>query len=152
MMLDFTWITNRVGLGGAIWDAENMAELARLGITHIIDMQIEFDDTRLAQPFGIAVCWNPTDDDFKPKPAELFRRGVEFAERALDDPQAKLYVHCAAGIHRGPMMALAILGSTGWELDAALDAIETKRPVAEFPEVYLNSVKGFLEQASTFKS
>ncbi|HEX8817580.1 MAG TPA: dual specificity protein phosphatase [Terriglobales bacterium] len=151
-MLDVTWITNRVALGGAVWDTETMAELARLGITHVIDMQIEFDDTRLAEPFGIAVCWNPTDDDFQPKPAGLFRRGVDFAERALDEPQAKLYVHCAAGVHRGPMMALAILCSTGWELDAALDAIETKRPVAEFPKVYLNSVKEFLQQASTIRT
>jgi protein-tyrosine phosphatase len=151
-MLDITWITNRIAIGGAIWDAGNMAELARLGITHIIDMQIEFDDTRLAEPLGITVLWNPTDDDFQPKPPELFRRGVEFAQKTLDEQDTKLYVHCAAGIHRGPMMALAILCSTGLDLDAALDVIETKRPVAEFPEVYLDSVKGFLQQASTFKS
>jgi protein-tyrosine phosphatase len=152
LMLDITWITNRIALGGAIWDGQNMAELARLGITHIVDMQIEFDDTRLAQPYGIAVCWNPTDDDFQPKPPELFRRGVEFAQQALDEPDAKLYVHCAAGVHRGPMMALAILCSTGWDFDAAVDVIETKRAVADFPEVYLDSVKGFLQQASIFKS
>jgi protein-tyrosine phosphatase len=151
-MLDVTWITNRIALGGAIWDAQKMAELARLGITHIIDMQIEFDDTRLAEPFGLAVCWNPTDDDFQPKPPELFRRGVEFAQQALDDPDAKIYVHCAAGVHRGPMMALAVLCSTGWDFDAAVDTIESKRAVAEFPEVYLNSVKEFLQQESIIKT
>src|SRR5881394_3308822 len=83
--MDLTWITGRVALGGGIWTAEHMAEISCTGITHIIDMQIEFDDTPLAQPFGIEVLWNPTDDDFQPKEPELFQRGVEFAERALQD-------------------------------------------------------------------
>ena len=49
-----------------------MGAVARSGITHIIDMQIEFDDTPLAGPHGIAVCWNPVDDDFAPKRAPIF--------------------------------------------------------------------------------
>ena len=28
---------------------------------------------------------------------------------ALDDPDARVYVHCAAGVHRAPMMTLAVL-------------------------------------------
>ncbi len=79
--MDITWLTDRIGVGGGIWTAENMAKVAREGITHIIDMQIEFDDTPLAKKCGIEVLWNPTDDDFEAKPAALFRRGVEFAER-----------------------------------------------------------------------
>src|ERR1700719_399399 len=64
---DITWVTDRIGVGGGIWNADNMAAVARAGVTHIIDMQIEFDDTPLAEPHGIAVCWNPVDDDFEPK-------------------------------------------------------------------------------------
>jgi len=55
-------------------------------VTHIIDMQVEFDDTPLAAPHGIDVLWNPTDDDFEPKPAELFERGVKFALAAWTNP------------------------------------------------------------------
>src|SRR6202049_1999873 len=65
--MDITWVTDRIGVGGGIWNADNMAAVARAGVTHIIDMQIEFDDTPLAEPHGIAVCWNPVDDDFEPK-------------------------------------------------------------------------------------
>ena len=54
MGLDITWVTERIGVGGGIWTAENMAAAARNGITHIIDMQIEFNDTPLAEPHGIA--------------------------------------------------------------------------------------------------
>src|SRR5271165_3904965 len=79
--MDISWVTERIAVGGGIWHAENMVKVAEAGITHIIDMQIEFDDTPLAARHGIEVLWNPTDDDFEAKPAELFRSGVDFAER-----------------------------------------------------------------------
>ena len=145
-MMDMTWVTGRIAVGGGIWTAENMAEVARAGITHIMDMQIEFDDTPLAAPHGITVLWNPIDDDFQPKPPDVFQRGVDFALEALDEEGTKIFVHCAAGVHRAPMMTLAILCSLGWELADALRLIETRRPVVDFADVYVNSVKGYLQQ------
>ncbi len=142
--MDITWLTDRIAVGGGIWTVQNMATVAREGVTHIIDMQIEFDDTPLARTHGIEVLWNPTDDDFQAKPAALLQCGVEFAEAALADEAAKVFIHCAAGVHRGPMMALAILGSMGWKLDDAQELIEARRPVADFADVYVRSVKEFL--------
>lgn len=143
-----TWITGRIAVGGGIWNAEHMAEVAVTGVTHILDMQIEFDDTALAAPFGIRVLWNPIDDDFQPKPPEIFERGVDFALKALDDDGTKVFIHCAAGIHRAPMMALAILCSTGWQMEKALEVIEDRRPVVDFAPVYVDSVKRYLDKAS----
>jgi Dual specificity phosphatase, catalytic domain len=144
MGIDITWVTDRIGVGGGIWTAENMGAASRAGITHIIDMQIEFDDTQLAKPFRIAVCWNPVDDDFEPKPPQVFARGVEFALRALKQDGTKLFVHCAAGVHRAPMMTLALLGVMGWTVEDAMELIEGRRPVADFAEVYVRSVEAFL--------
>ena len=144
--MDMTWITPRIAVGGGIWNAENMAEVARAGITHVIDMQIEFDDTPLGEEFGVEVLWNPTDDDFEFKPASLFRRGVDFAEAALQKDGSKIFIHCAAGVHRAPMRALAVLGSMGWELNQAMDLIEGRRPVADFADVYVESVEKFLAE------
>jgi protein tyrosine phosphatase (PTP) superfamily phosphohydrolase (DUF442 family) len=143
--MDITWVTERIAVGGGIWTAENMAKVAEAGITHVIDMQIEFDDTPLGVAHGVEVLWNPTDDDFEFKPAELFRRGVEFAEAALAKDETKLYIHCAAGVHRAPMMTLAVLGSMGWNLNQAIELIEGRRPVADFADVYVESVGKFLE-------
>jgi protein-tyrosine phosphatase len=123
-----------------------MAQVARAGVTHIIDMQIEFDDTALALPYGITVLWNPIDDDFQPKSPEVLQRGVDFALEALDEPGTKLFVHCAAGVHRAPMMTLAILCSLSWKLEDALRLIEARRPVVDFADVYVNSVKRFLQE------
>jgi len=146
LIMDMTWVTGRIAVGGGIWNEDNMAQVADAGVTHILDMQIEFDDTRLAAPHGITVMWNPIDDDFQPKSADVFQRGVDFALEALEKEGAKLFVHCAAGVHRAPMMTLAILCSLGWKMADALRLIEAKRPVVDFADVYVNSVKGFLQE------
>jgi len=145
-MMDMTWVTGRIAVGGGIWTAENMAQVARADVTHILDMQIEFDDTALAAPHGITVLWNPIDDDFQPKSPEVFQCGVDFALEALDEEGTKIFVHCAAGVHRAPMMTLAILCSLSWKLGDALQLIEARRPVVDFADVYVNSVKGYLQQ------
>jgi protein-tyrosine phosphatase len=142
--MDITWLMERIAIGGGIWTSDNMAAVARAGITHIVDMQIEFDDTPLAADHGIKVLWNPTDDDFEPKAAGVFERGVKFVEAALDEPETKVFIHCAAGVHRAPMMALAVLGSMGWKMGEAMELIRARRPVADFQEVYVRSVREFL--------
>jgi len=142
--MDITWLTERIAIGGGIWSAANMAKVAEEGVTHIVDMQIEFDDTALAAVHGIEVLWNPTDDDFEPKPAILFERGADFVEGALAGDGTKVSIHCAAGVHRAPMMALAVLGKLGWKIRDAMKLIEQKRPVADFADVYVTSVEKFL--------
>ncbi|MFZ0285015.1 MAG: dual specificity protein phosphatase [Terriglobales bacterium] len=146
--MDMTWITGRIAVGGGIWTAAQMAEVSRAGVTHILDMQIEFDDTALAAPYAIEVLWNPIDDDFRPKPPEVFERGVEFAREALSGDGTKLFIHCAAGIHRAPMMVLAILCSMGWEIEQALEVVENRRPVVDFAPVYVESVRRYLEKVT----
>jgi protein-tyrosine phosphatase len=144
--MDITWITDRIAVGSGIWNADNMAKVAGAGITHVIDMQIEFDDTPLAVPYGIQVLWNPTDDDFQPKTPAIFERGVEFGLNALGERGSKVFIHCAAGIHRAPMMTLALMCSLGWKVRDAIRLIEGRRPVVDFAEVYVSSVERFLEQ------
>jgi protein-tyrosine phosphatase len=143
--MDISWVTDRIGLGGGIWNAKNMEDLALSGVTHVLNMQHEFDDRPLAETYGVRVLWNPTEDDFQVKPFELLNRGVEFALAALQDPASKLYVHCAAGVHRAPMMTLAILCAMDWQIDAAMSMVQSKRPVVDFADAYVKSVLQFIE-------
>lgn len=161
MGMDITWLgeesgtraIDRIAVGGGIWNSSgNMADLKKRGITHIIDMQIECDDTELGSEHGMEVLWNPTDDDFEPKEPELFHRGVEFALKALEKTDTKLFIHCAAGVHRAPMMTLAVLRSMGWTLEDAWHLIEDKRPVADFADVYVESVERFVRESERLKS
>lgn len=144
-------MTDRIALGGGIWNDVKMTELIRQGVTHIINMQLEFDDRPLAEPYGVEVLWNAVDDDFEPKPAFIFERGVDFALTALDEPGTKIFVHCAAGIHRAPMMTLAVLGAMGWEMQDAMKLIQSRRPVVDWADVYVKSVEAFLKEFSAVK-
>jgi len=138
-------VTDRIAVGGGIWNEENMEELVQHGVTHIIDMQIEFDDRPLAERYPVEVLFNPTDDDFLPKPPALFQAGVDFALEALDEPQNRIYIHCAAGVHRAPMMTLAILRVLGWSLQDAKKLIQERRYVVDFAECYVESVENFVK-------
>jgi len=144
--MDLTWVTERIAVGGGIWTENKMQDVVRSGVTHIINMQIEFDDRPLAEAHEVEVLWNPVDDDFQPKPASVLARGVEFALEALQQKQNKLFIHCAAGVHRAPMMTLAVLRSMGWNLEDAMRMIQQRRPVVDFAEVYVRSVEDFIRE------
>ena len=136
-------LERRLAVGGGIWTAEAMATLARMGFTHIVNLQIEFDDRELAAGAGIEALWNPTDDDFEPKPAEFFERSTQFALEALQDERAQVYVHCAAGIHRAPLTTAAILCALGYEPNDAMRLVAARRSGADFPEVYVDSLRAW---------
>ncbi len=117
----------------------------RAGITHIINTQMEFDDNtlRLAGDHEPQILWLAMDDDFQPKAARQFFQGAKFALEAWQAPEAKLFVHCASGVHRAPMVALALLRVLGYSRRNAFDLLLSRRPVADFPPVYLDSVEAF---------
>jgi hypothetical protein len=145
-VLDLNWVSDRIAVGGWVETEEKMRAVARLGITHIIDMAWEHDDTPLATKYGIKVLLNTTDDDFQPKGTELLERGVEFALGALEQRDSKLLIHCVAGRHRGPMMTLAVFCALGWSMDDAMRHISERRPIVDWSPVYVESVKAFLDE------
>lgn len=137
-------LERRLAVGGGIWTAEAMSELAQLGFTHVVNVQAEFDETELGTAAGLKVLWNPTDDDLAPKPPEFFERAAQFALEALRDPAARVYVHCAAGVHRGPLAAAAILCAAGYDVEAAIDRITSHRDGASFPSAYVESLRSWI--------
>lgn len=145
-ILDMNWVSDRIAVGGWVETEEKMRAVAQLGITHIIDMAWEHDDTPEAAKYGIKVLLNTTDDDFQPKGTELLERGVEFALEALRQPGSKLFIHCVAGRHRGPMMTLAVFCALGWGLEDAMRHISQRRPIVDWSPVYVDSVKAFLQE------
>lgn len=150
-MADLNWITDRLAVGGGIWTRDNLEAVARAGVTHIINTQVEFDDRTLLWPDEnhLTILHLPMDDDFQYKSSELLARGVEFAHRALNQPRTRVLVHCASGVHRGPLVALAILATAGFTLRDAIRLLQARRPQADFPQPYLDSVADFLAEWET---
>lgn len=143
---DITFITERLAVGGAIWTRDNLDAVRRAGVTHVINTQIEFDDRILTVDDHPRILHLGTEDDFMPKPAGLFQLAVDFALAALAEPRNKILVHCASGIHRGPMVALAILRALGFSRHDAMRLIVARRPQADFPNVYVESVENFIAE------
>jgi len=146
-VLDISWIIDRIAVGGWIETQEKREAVAQAGITHVIDMAWESDDTPL-EALGIRVLLNVTDDDFQVKPPELLQNGVQFALDALRDPRAKLFIHCVAGRHRGPMMTLAVLCALGWSMKQGMRKIAERRPMVDWAPAYVESVTNFLSRHS----
>jgi dual specificity protein phosphatase-like protein len=147
-VLDMHWITDRLALGGCIDTQEKMQLVARQGITHILNMAWESDESALAGQYGIRLYSNGVLDDFQPKPHEVLERGTQFAQESLRQDGTRLLIHCLAGRHRGPMMTLAVLCVQGWKLEEAMQRISERRPVVDWSPVYVDSVRLFLEQRS----
>ena len=70
---------------------------------------------------------------------------MEFALAALNDAESRVFIHCAAGVHRAPMMTLAVLRAMGFRLQDAMDMIQSRRQVVDFAEVYVQSVEEFMQ-------
>ncbi len=147
-ILDLNWVSDRIAVGGWVETEDKMRAVARLGITHIINMAWEHDETAEASKYDIKVLLNTTDDDFQPKGCELLERGVEFALRSLEEKNSKLLIHCVAGRHRGPMMTLAVFCAQGWSMERAMAHIAACRPIVDWSPVYVESVKTFLQDCN----
>lgn len=142
--LDYSWVTERFAVGGAVWNRANMRQLATAGVTHIVDLQTVFDDTQMAEGMGIEVLWCPFSDDLQVKEPELFERVVGFAITAYRQPESRIYIHCEEGKHRSPMMLLAVLAVLGMKLTEGQALIQRARPQVYFPNAYRQSVVQFL--------
>lgn len=128
-MADYNWVTNRVATGAAITSEDDVQQLIRDGVSHIIDNRLEFDDTTiLASHSEIAYLYNGVADDGQPKSNEWFQKAIEFALSALSRPHTKCYSHCAAGVSRGPSIAYAILLAQGIDINTAENLIRQRRP------------------------
>jgi len=129
-MSDFSFVTERLAVGAALQSQSDVEAIVAAGITHVIDCRKDFNDTAsLACHRAVTVLWDGTADDGQPKPPAWFRKGIEFALYALAQPHHKIYVHCAAGVNRGPSMAYAILRAQGLQSTTAERLIRTARPI-----------------------
>lgn len=122
-MLDWNYITQRLATGARIATPADAAALAGGGITHVLNVCREPD-----APGPFEMLHLPLADDGQPKPPEWFLAGVRFALAALARPGPRIYVHCRAGIQRGPSMTYAILRVFGLPPKDAYDLLVRRRP------------------------
>ncbi len=94
------------------------------GISAVVNMRAEVDDAAR----GLALehyLWLPTVDDAVPSLEEL-QRGADFIAAQIAAKRG-VYIHCAAGVGRAPLMAAAYLVSTGMSPEIAWSTIRRRR-------------------------
>lgn len=131
-MADFNMVTNRVATGAAMNGPTDVSQILAAGLNVVVDARTEFDDGPLfASTLGIHYLWNPTDDDGIFKPVEYWARTLSFVLPLLALPHNKAYLHCAAGVNRGPSNALCVLVAQGLSPVVARQMIVAARPQAQ---------------------
>lgn len=132
------FVTDRLLVGGDLDQrddllaAEQLGELVGLGVTHVVDVRLEADDSEfvLGLTDEVDYLWHGMDDAGQHVPAAWFEAAVTWVLDALEDPDAIVLTHCHMGINRGPSLGYAVLLAQGWDPVEAIDAIRRARPIA----------------------
>jgi len=142
--IDFDRVTDRIFTGGGIWSMKDVDRLVAVSVTHVVCAAGELEElsVRLAGD-RLAVLPNGTDDDGEPKSPSWFGRIVRFALDALRDPDARVYLHCAAGINRGPSATYVVLRALGHSPEEAFGLIKAARGQAGI--IYADSADDAIE-------
>lgn len=142
-------VTENVWVGGWPWIVSDAQRVLReTGITHIIRSGLEFmDGSQWRQLTGAGVLEKefvvhviPVEDDGKPRPSSIWLPVFDFVHKMCDNSAAKLLVHCAGGVHRGPAACYGALRVMGVPSQVAKEKITTARKEAEFQPVVIQSV------------
>lgn len=129
------FVTDSLAVGGDLAYASATAaaqanELVAAGITHVLDVRQECDDTELwGRVPAVSYRWAGIDDAGQRVPACWFESITKWAQDAITAGGVVL-THCHMGINRGPSAGYAVLLRQGWDPVQALTTIRAARPIA----------------------
>ena len=99
-------------LVGPALDPRGYHALAKLGVTHVLDLRSEAsDDPDVMRSLGLAWARVPIDDRRAPTQGQLAQINTWLDEA---DEQPVVYVHCEGGLGRSPTIAIALLMQRGF--------------------------------------
>ena len=130
-------VTDWLLLGGDIASAEHMGWLRDQGVTHVICAACELSDRRLCDAHDLRYFHLYWYDDRQPKPADELNHLLawlsgEQAALLQSSRPMRLYVHCAMGYNRGPLVATFLLAARcGLSAEQAWERVKASRPFAE---------------------
>ncbi|HEX6797135.1 MAG TPA: dual specificity protein phosphatase [Ktedonobacterales bacterium] len=121
-------------LGGHIPGPEHIGWLREQGVTHVICAACELSDRRLCDEHDLRYYHLYWHDDRQPKSAGelcylLTWLSGEQAALVESGKPMRLYVHCAAGYNRGPLVATFLLAARcGLSAGQAWERVKASRP------------------------
>ena len=129
-VMKYSQITDDLFIGTTPY-AEHYPELREMGVSLVINIRIERRPRPDPGSPPVRSLWLPTfDTPLLPIPIHVMERGAKAALQVIDTG-GRVYVHCAAGRHRGVAMGAAILIAQGHSAAEAMQLIKGQRPVAD---------------------
>jgi protein-tyrosine phosphatase len=128
--MDYSRITEDLFIGTTprVPDYE---QLRGLGVRLVINMRWEFRPPPDSFDPTLRFLWQPTfDSPLFPISMQALHRGARAALETIREG-GKVYVHCAAGRHRGVAMGSCVLIAQGYGPHAAMKVISERRRVAD---------------------
>ena len=128
--MDYSRITEDLFIGTTptVPDYEHLREL---GVRLVINMRWEFRPPPDSFEPPLHFLWLRTfDSPLMPIPIWVLQRGAQAALEMIREG-GKVYVHCAAGRHRGVAMGSCILIAQGYDPHEAMKLIVERRKVAD---------------------
>jgi protein-tyrosine phosphatase len=147
----FSWIGDERLAIGNMPTGVTLPDLIAHGITHVVNaratVQTWFSRDLAAEReiFGrdrVAVA--PMYDFGWKQPPRRWARAAQFGAAALDDPDARLFIHCHQGRRRSVLVAYAVLRLRGHAPAEAKTLITEHRSAAMIVEAYTDSVERWL--------
>ena len=133
-MFEFSNITDDLFIGITPL-ARDYDGLRELGVQLVINMRLTRGPYPDLHHTPIRLLWLRTfDSPLFPIPIPKLVTGARAALETIL-LGGKVYVHCAAGRHRGVTMGSCILIAQGYKPQAAMNLISERRPVAD-PDIY----------------
>ncbi|HEX2688980.1 MAG TPA: dual specificity protein phosphatase family protein [Kofleriaceae bacterium] len=125
-MLDLSWITETLAIGGSFPPPQTPALARDHGVSAVVDLRGEAcDDAQLLARHRIAFLHLPTIDRAPSSPAKLCR-GVAFVTSHLSAGR-RVLVHCAYGMGRSALLGLCVLVTHGYAPLPALALVKERR-------------------------
>ena len=123
--LNMSWVTPNLAVGGRI-RPEDIAAVARAGITHVIDTRAERrDDAQALAKEHIQLLYLPTRDTY-PLTIEQMMEGSQWANQAMEQG-GRVLIHCEHGVGRSVQLTCAVLIYAGMHAQDAVQLVQQKR-------------------------
>ena len=123
--LNMSWVTKHLAVGGRI-RPEDIAAVARAGITHVVDTRSEYrDDEQALAKEHIELLYLPTRDT-EAMTVEQLMEGAQWVHQRMEQG-GRVLIHCEHGVGRSVLLTCAVLVYSGMHAQDALQLAQEKR-------------------------
>ena len=123
--LNLSWVTHQLAVGGRV-QLHDIAALARLGVTAVVDTRSEYcDDVNAMAREHIELLHLPTPDTY-PLSVEQLRQGAAWVQERTQKG-GRVLIHCEHGVGRSVLLTGAVLVYGGMNAQEALALVQEKR-------------------------